>query len=220
MRRLNEKLGRIEAAKRGIEEVEQIRSVTEHSLKDLVFRAGQGQQIAALALVTIVTTAVDDLNSLAEQQPEMFLPVSRKMPGWPAIISRKRADTLRNKGSLVRLEVGNQSIYSQRQWQPSAPTTRVATNVLDLARKMERDGQLPPLTKDTKRGWFEAAWKRALWAGWKPEDDNRLHGISKSKAKKKPKYCKVLHPATRRSNLRAALKAQVWKAFDQVVATG
>jgi len=209
MKRVDEKKRRLESVRRAFEETERIRSSIEKGLDDLVRHAETGEQIAGLALATVTTTAIDKLNSLAQRSPKMFLPMSRKLLYWPCVVSHKRADAKHNKQLLERLEVGKQSIYSRGEWQPKAPTNRVAMNILDLARKMERDGQLPPLTKDTKRKWFDESWNRALWAGWKPEEDARLSGIGQSKAKKKPKYCKKLHPATSQSNLRAAIKGQV-----------
>jgi len=56
-----------------------------------------------------------------------------------------------------------------------------------------------------------------LWADWKPEKDPRVANLGKSKATKKPKYCKRLHAATQRANARAAIKAKLWTMFDVVV---
>jgi len=58
-----------------------------------------------------------------------------------------------------------------------------------------------------------------LDAGVAPEESEFLHPLGESKAKKKPKYCKNLRPATQKANARTEIKRRVWKAFDGMFAS-
>ena len=211
------KLSSLEATCERSAEIFHLNHSIQNSVAELVRHAKDDDQFAALTLAHITLNAVAQLTEIAERRPKMLWPLSSKTFAWPALVSHKREIAQRNRELLNLLKVGQKGRYTTRKWQFSAPTTSTAMNVLDLAQEIHRAGKLPRLTKNTKRKWFDAAWKRALWAGWTPENDLRLSGIAKSKATKKPKYCKTLHPATSRSNLRAAIKAQVWIAFDKLV---
>lgn len=123
---------------------------------------------------------------------------------------------------MTVLQLGKDSFFSNRKWHPSAPFTQAAAALYTIGQALERGGRLPPLGPKSKRQWFEESWNTllsvAIKVGIKPEESEFLASLGKSKAKKKPKYCKELHEKTRDSNVRAEIKARVWDAFDKLIA--
>jgi hypothetical protein len=182
----------------------------EQNVPELIQLAKEGDKIAVSLLVLIASTTVGALNSLP---PMLIRPHSRKLFAWPAFISRKRAGKLANEKLMDLLQLGEGSVFSKRGWQFAAPSTRAALNLLILDQLAGHTWPLPPLTTETKRVWFEASWKRLLKGGFKPEENKLLAPLGKSKATKKPKYCKELHKGTRDANVRAEIKARVWGCF-------
>jgi hypothetical protein len=217
MREAEEKLKLGQAALARLEEIERIGQSVEASIKDLARHAETGEPMAGAALFTIASTAVGELNGLARKQPQMFLPLSRRLFLWPAFVSHKRAITKQSQQLLELLEVGKDGVYSDGRWQFDAPTTQFVMSMHGLARNLAAAGRLPPLTAETKRKWFDESWKALLWAGVKPEEHAWVANLGKSQAKKKPMYCKTLRPATARANARAAIKNKIWQAYNAIV---
>jgi hypothetical protein len=167
----------------------------------------------------LATKTVGALNSIAERRLDLILPFSRNALTWPAFISRKRAFTRANNELVDRLQLGSRGgIYSERGWQPVAPSTQAAIGLLINAQSKRKALHLPPLTKRTKRRWFDVSWKDFLDRGIKPGGSEKLARLANSKATKTPKYCKHLLKKTRDANVRAEIKARVLDAFDKLIA--
>jgi hypothetical protein len=189
-----------------------------NSVSDLIRLAEAGDKLSVTMLAMLAVITVDALNSIAKRRPELILPFSRNGVSWPALISRKRAFIRENNELMDTLQLGKGGIYSERKWQPAAATTQAAIGLLINAQSKRTALHLPPLTKRTKRRWFEVSWKDFLDRGIKPEESEKLARLGNSKATKTPKYCKHLFKRTRDANVRAEIKARVWDAFDQLIA--
>jgi hypothetical protein len=188
------------------------------SVSDLIRLAKAGDKLSVTTLVMLADITIYALNSIAERRPHLILPFSRNAVAWPALISRKRALIRANNKLMDTLQLGRGGIYSERGWQLAAPSTQAAIGLLINAQSKRTALHLPPLTKKTKRRWFEVSWKDFLDRGIKPEESKKLARLGKSKATKTPKYCKHLFKRTRDANVRAEIKARVWDAFDKLIA--
>ena len=211
----------VERLKRKIARSEERLRVCDHagnSISDLIRLAEAGDKLSLIMLTMLAVNTVAALNSIAERRPDLILPFSRNAVTWPAFISRKRAFTRANNRLMDTLQLGRGGIYSEREWQPAAPSTQAAIGLLINAQSKRTALHLPPLTKKTKRRWFEVSWKDFLDRGIKPEESEKLARLGKSKATKTPKYCKHLFKRTRDANLRAEIKARIWNAFDKLIA--
>ena len=189
-----------------------------NSVSDLIRLAEAGDKLPVTMLAMLAVKTVSALNSIAQRRPELILAFSRNGVSWPALISRKRAFIRANNKLMDTVQLGKGWIYSEREWQPAAPSTQAAMGLLINAQSKRTAFHLPPLTKRTKRRWFEVSWKDFLDRGIKPEESEELARLGKSKAIKTPKYCKHLFKRTRDANVRAEIKARIWDAFDKLIA--
>jgi hypothetical protein len=189
-----------------------------NSISDLIRLAEAGDKLAVTTLVMLADITVHALNSIAERRLDLILPFSRNAVAWPALISRKRPLTRANNKLMDTLQLGRGEIYSERGWQLAATSTQAAISLLINAQSKRTALHLPPLTKRTKRRWFEVSWKDFLDRGIKPEESEKLARLGNSKATKTPKYCKHLSNRTRDANVRAEIKARVWDTFDKLIA--
>jgi hypothetical protein len=156
---------------------------------------------------------VEHLNNIAKLHPEWVIPIARKRIVWPAFISRKTALQKQNVELMATIELGKESGYSDREWQPDAPATRGALWVKWLGERYGKQWRLPPFSQKNKRNWFDKAWRcaeRDLHIT--PENDPLLGPLGKSA---KRYYYKREDPKKRMPlAVRAEIKRQIWKAFD------
>jgi hypothetical protein len=152
---------------------------------------------------------------LAQKRPELFRLVARKTFYWPGFVSRKRAFDTKYDELMDKIELGVDCPYSPKQWQISAPTTRTAMELHLHCCTYEKEWQLPPLTKKTKRLWFERAWQYMVDdLHVVPESDPVLAPLGKSAER----YYKRADPKERTPRAkRAEIKRQIWKAFDKLI---
>jgi hypothetical protein len=215
--RLEARIEALEAELQHSSELAQFYEKLDKDLTHLIRVAKQGDKGAILSLLQVAFSAVDEINDLAIRQLAIMRPIAQNLFVWPALISNKRSFTVENARLLKRLRLGEGGTLSASGWQPYAPSTRLALWLYATAELLKAHSLLPPLTNKTKRLWFNVSWNFVLAQGFKPEEDKLLSVLAKSKAMKKPKYCKSLHPATRAANVRSEIKRRGWKAFDAVV---
>jgi hypothetical protein len=196
-----------------------IREQARKAVRDLIRLAGEGDELAVALLAMVAAQTVDALNSVAEQQPRLILPLSRNTPFWPAFIGRKRAVELSNAKLMDMLKLGEGDVYSTRKWQPFAPSTVAAICLFITAQARKQDWGLPPLTKKTKKDWFKASWKNWFKDGPPPEEIPLLAPLGQSAIGKKSTSRGMPHQTERmkRDDVRAEIKRQVWHAFDTVI---
>jgi hypothetical protein len=185
-------------------------------LSDLIRLAEAGDELSVMPLVGAALETVSTLNSIAKRRPELVYPVSRNTFCWPALISRKRALTQANKKLMDTLQLGRGGIYSEREWQISAPSTYFALMLFGMGQLRAAAGRFPHFTRKTKKQWFEKNWNALLKEGFKPEESALLAPLGKSKATKTPKYGFYFHKRSRDANVRSEIKRKVWKAFDKI----
>jgi hypothetical protein len=188
------------------------------SVVRLIRLAEDGDELSVRGLLMLACVTVDAIGSIARRRPELVHPFSRNSLFWPAFISRKRAFTEANKKLIDTVQLGTGGILSERQWQPLAPSTHFAQTLFVKGQLRAFPELRLPFTRKTKEQWFEKNWNAWLKEGFKPEESELLAPLGKSKATKKPKYCKNLRKATQDANVRAEIKAKVWKAFDKIFA--
>jgi hypothetical protein len=216
------KISRLEA---DISRIEEKLRVFEHALKMsavLTQLAKTGDELFVKTLHLITLEMVSALNSIAEEQPEIILPISRRQIAWPAFISRKRALKASNAKLMEALQLGEGGPYSKRQWQLSARSTQAAVGLFETARLHKKEWDLPPLTEKNKRAWFEASWKYMLKEGIVPEETPSLAQLGKSAIGKRS-ISRGMSDQTegmRRDDVRAEIKRQLWNAFDRLIAGG
>jgi hypothetical protein len=213
-------ISRNEAEISRIEEMFRVCEQARKSANDLIRLARDGTKLPVHVLYDIALDLVSALNSIAEKQPELILPISRRIFFWPAFISRKRAFRIENVKLMDRLQLGEGDVYSQREWRLSARSTKAAAALFVTAQVRKKAWNLPPLTKKNKRTWFEASWKHMLREGTVPEETPFLAELGKSAAGKKSttRGMSEQTKGMRRDDMRAEIKRQVWNAFDTLIA--
>jgi hypothetical protein len=117
---------------------------------------------------------------------------------------------------MDKLQLGKGKVFSGGKWNLFAPSTQAALKLYTAGQWHAAAGKCAALTRKNKKRWFEEIWKWQISNGFKPEESDLLRPLGKSKAKKTPKWCKSLHPATQTANVRAQIKARLWEAFDNV----
>ena len=188
------------------------------SVVSLIRLAEDGDELSVRGLLMLACVTVGEIELIARRRPELVYPFSRNSVFWPAFISRKRAFTQANKKLIDTVQLGRGGFLSEREWQPSAPSTQFAQTLFVIGRLRAFPDLRLPFTRKTKKQWFEKNWNALLKDGFKPEENKLIAPLGKSKATKKPKYCKHLRKATQDANVRAEIKSKVWKAFDKIFA--
>jgi hypothetical protein len=159
---------------------------------------------------------VQMLNNITQRYPELVIPIARKQVVWPGLISRKRAFQQDNAKLIDKIQLGKESGYSDREWQPDAPATHGAHWVHWWGSGMAKKWRLPEITRKNKKSWFDKTWRcmeRDLHI--ELENDPLLGPLGKS-AKKF--YYKREDPKKRMPlAVRAEIKRQIWKAFDTLI---
>jgi hypothetical protein len=84
-------ISRNEAKISQIEEILGVCGQARKSTSDLIRLARVGNKLPVHVLWDIACDLVSALDSMAEKQPELVLPISRRIFIWPAFISHKRA---------------------------------------------------------------------------------------------------------------------------------
>ena len=188
------------------------------SVSDLIRLSTDGNRHVFYTVFLLAQQLVGGLNSIVLARPELGRWVARNAFMWPAFISRKRPLRQANEELLNILHIGECGIFSSRQWQLDAPSTWAAIGVFYAGVSRAMAGRCPQLSRKNKKQWFDETWDWLLANGFKPEQTfGKLGG---SKARKKPKYCKRLRPATQLANLRSEIKSRVWQAFDRIFHPG
>jgi hypothetical protein len=163
---------------------------------------------------------LDGLDSIVKARPKLGRWLARDTIMWPAFISRKRPLRQANEELLSTLQLGSGGRFSDGEWHLGAPSTRASMMVLYVGQQRAEARQGPRLSRKNKKKWFDDNWNWLLTKGFMPEQHDVLRKLSGSKARKKPKYCKNLHPATQLANVRSEIKARVWQAFDKMLYPG
>ncbi len=193
-------------------------SRVERAVDDLIRLSRGSDKLMAYALLFETIRMVEALNATVERHPELGRWLARDFFAWPAMIGHKRVLKQENAKLLDALQLGKGGIFSDREWQISAPSTQTALKIFAIGKSLVVEGLCMPLTRTNKRYWFDHVWSWLLNnIGFRPEEVEALQSLGGYKAKRKPKYCKNLLPATQRSNARAEIKAKVWKAFDKII---
>jgi hypothetical protein len=214
----------LEAEISSIDERLRVSMETAQNVHDLIRLAKTGHQFPVTTLFMLTGEMVGALNSIADSQPELLFPLSCNVFVWPAFISRKREYRRANEKLMSDLRLGEDGIYGKKKWQVSALSTQGALGFLFNAMLRQEVLSLPPLTKATKRAWFEASWNDCLARGIRPEE-GKLRPLGEAAIK--PKRA-IMHAnlrgmpeqteAMKRDDMRAEIKRQVWKAFNSLVA--
>src|SRR5262249_807663 len=135
----------------------------------------------AIELWNLTCQLVMALHDLAQKRPELLRPIARQTFFWPGFISRKRAFDRENDKLMDKIELGLGGPYSTKEWRISAPSQQLAIKLYLLANTYAKQWRLPPLTKKTKRIWFEKAWAHMVNdLGVVPENDPVLGALGKS----------------------------------------
>jgi hypothetical protein len=160
---------------------------------------------------------VEALESVVKRRPKLGRSIARNTFAWPAMISRNRALIKENEKLIQTLELGKNGVFSAGGRQLSARSTLAALKLFTIGQWRVADGLCSTLTKKNKKRWFDENWKWLVSEVCQPEDTKFFRPLGESKAKRKPKYCKQLHPATQRANIRSEIKTKVWRAFDEII---
>jgi len=184
--------------------------------------SNRDESLAAILLWSEACKLVTELDHMAHKRPELFRLVARQTFYWPALISRKRAFDKKNAELMDKIELGADCPYSTKKWRISAPTTHTAMWLHLQCRTYEKQWELQPLTKKTKRLWFERGWKHMVNdLGVVPEKDPVLAKLGKSAARERSGLDNksVLDAKYRggASDVRAEIKRQLWNAFNVLI---
>jgi hypothetical protein len=213
----NRKAKQLEGNVQRMERVLRTQALAKEGIGEVLQLAQEGDTLSIYLLYMVAVLAIDGLDRLAREKPDLLRPIARNTFVWPGTISRKRAWKRANEELMDRLQLGQGSVYSRKGWQFSAPSTQAAFGLL-IKHLGEQTWPNRALTKAAKRELFERLWEQELASGLVPENVEKLAALGKWKATKKPKYCKELHKATQDANVRAEIKDRIWDAFDNLVA--
>jgi hypothetical protein len=190
------------------------------SVNDLIRLSADGNRHVVYTVFMLAHQLVVGLNSIVKVRPELGRWLARNAFMWPAFISRKRRLRQANEELLNTLHLGEGGIFSVGEWHFDAPSNEAALGVFYVGTWRAIAGQRLWLSRENKKQWFAENWNWLLDNGFKPEQSDLVGKLGASKAKKKPKYCKKLRPATQLANLRSEIKSRVWQAFDKIFYSG
>jgi hypothetical protein len=167
-------------------------------------------------LVEKASMYVERLNNITERHPELVIPIARKKIQWPAFIGRKRGFRVENAELMNKIQLGVDSPFSPKQWRVRATSTQTAMKIYELCRTYEKQWQLPPLTKESKRLWFDRGWEYMLNdLGIVPEKDPHLARLGQSATRKRSGWAAKYRGGA--SDVRAEIKRQLWNAFNGLI---
>jgi len=191
----------------------------EQTVSDFIRRASTGDRTMVSKLNSIAVEIIAALNFIALKRPEVVLPISRKSFFWPALIGRKRAFKQGNERLMKLIQLGSGNRFSTRGWQVSAPSTQAAIDLFLTAHDFQGDWNLPPLTTQNKKKWFEVAWQQMLNDGIEPEKIPWLAPVGKSAVGKRSisRGMSEQTEGMKRDDMRAEIKRQVWNSFEKLV---
>jgi hypothetical protein len=149
---------------------------------------------------------VQSLKDLAERKPELLVPIARRQLVWPAFIGRKTDFQKQNAQLMDKLQLGKESGYSEREWQPNSASTRAANLVYQWGKWKKSEWGLPKLTRKNKKAWFNKVWRCLI---------EELHIVPE----KGPMLSRLSGSAKTPAAMRAEIKRQTWKAFDALIRT-
>jgi hypothetical protein len=177
----------------------------------------QDESREAIELWKAACDRVSELHDMAQKRPELLRPIARQIFVWPGFISRKkRAFDTENDALMDKIELGAGVPFSMKKWQISAVSTQFAIRLYSLCRTYEKQWQLPPLTKKTKRLWFERVWRYAVNdLGVVPENNPHLAKLGQSATRTRSGWDAKYRG--RPCDVRAEIKRQLWNAFNVLI---
>jgi len=187
------------------------------SVSDLIKLSADGNRLAVYTVSMLAAQLVAGLDSIVEARPKLGRWLARDTSMWPAFISRKRPLRQANEKLLNTVQLGKGGMCSDGEWHLGAPSTQAAVKLFTVGHWRAQAGQGPRLSRKNKKQWFDDNWNYLFGDDFPPEQIDLLRKLGASKARKKPKYCKHLHPATQLANVRSEIKAHVWQAFDKMI---
>jgi hypothetical protein len=190
------------------------------SVSDLIRLAADGNRLVAYTVFMLAGQLVDGLGSIVKVRPKLGRWLARDTFMWPAFISRKRPLKQANEKLLNTLQLGKGETFSDREWHLGAPSIQAAMKLFIAGHWRTEARRGPRLSRKNKKQWFDDNWNEIFGDDFPPEQIHLLRKLGASKARKKPKYCKHLHPATQLANVRSEIKARVWQAFDKMFYPG
>jgi hypothetical protein len=187
------------------------------SVSDLIGLSAEGNRLVVHTILMLALLVVDTLDSIVKTRPKLGRWLARDTFVWPGLLSRKRPLRKANDELLKTLQLGKRGIFSVEAVHLGALSIRGAMIIFSVGQWRSAAGQGPRLSRKNKKKWFDNNWEWLLGHGFAPEQHDVLRKLGASKAWKKPKFCKQLHPATSSANVRAEIKARVWEAFNNLV---
>jgi hypothetical protein len=184
----------------------------------LFFAAVGGEPVVIKGLLNDAVTVIAILGAVAKRNPDVLRPIARKQLFWPDLIGVKEGSSDHNKWLLKHLEVGKECPM-RGKWNPKSPATQIALLMYTWLRTNQGALELPLLTQETKKQWFEAGWTALLDVTEHcPEKITHLRQIGQhygQHSKNVGAQTRVT-PATRESNIREGIRKQVWQSFQNL----
>jgi hypothetical protein len=185
----------------------------EATLGELFMRARDGDSRAARTLFEIAKSSCWFLEWLSQYRPESVIPFARERHTWPVNLGLRRKLQAEAISVLKKVKLGA-GIKLSAGWQGHTIANKQALEMLTWLELNQHHLGLPDRTLDNRLKWFEAGWNAILFlTNGDPTSDPFLHKLGASAARKKPKFCKELNPATSASNARSKIKELLRRAF-------
>ena len=108
-------------------------------------------------LLEYASAAIEALESIARRKPTALHSISKHHIRWPAFIGNKEFFDARNHLLLSTLKLGEKSPLSHK-WNPKSPATFTAYSMLYWLLENQASLELPPLSRSSRKVWFEAGW--------------------------------------------------------------
>lgn len=218
--------------------------IIDQAARGLLALAAHGDSVAATKLIDSLVSAVRRFECMAMHRPEVFTHYTRRLALIPATISPQSDNAKECRDLMKALKVGRKSIFSvAKRWKQKTPVNGLALRLvayIDDNRRFHRFSfgchpelfahwpqwiseavRLPDFNADTSEQWAEIGWSILLeLTNDRPQDNPHLHPIGASAAKKKPKYCKTLHEATKAANVKGKIKERLLAAFKSIAGSG
>jgi hypothetical protein len=202
--------------------------------------AADGRTEAANAVLNTLADLVEAFEVLAKKKPDVFTPTARTLRAIPALVNAGWERGAANQDFADKLGVGTGDYLRPSPTKPPGNPTKleegnnaIAVDLLDsipLAIRLHerrpyapappwiaKAKRLAPLTESTWEAWWEVVVELIMHeTDGKPEAHDFYYEIGKSAAKKTPKYCKELHPATQAANVQAKIFELLEAAVQRV----
>lgn len=146
--------------------------------------ADNGDSRAIEIMVRTTFLATELLDQLVEKNPKRLHSWSHPEIRWPSFIGKKKVFEQRRKRFIELIEL-SKTCPLNFKWDPNSPATQSAHQMIVWLERNQSVLNLPPLSKTTRKSWFEIGWKALMFrTDGRPENDPFLLSVGLKQAER------------------------------------